>query len=109
MIWLGIALLPYVALAGIDAWLHEKARKVPRIEQMLHATAAVSLFVFVGAAFGARSALAAIALGVFAVVTFADEFGYHGHLAARERRIHFAAYAALLVFVLAWRWQEAGS
>jgi len=100
---LGVALLPYLILAGIDAWLHEKSRRVPRVEQALHAGEAVSLFVFVGSAFGARTLLAASALGVFLVLAGADEFGFHGHLAARERRIHFAAYAALLLFVLVWR------
>ena len=33
---LGIGLLPYLGVAGIDTWMHERARKVPRIEQLLH-------------------------------------------------------------------------
>jgi len=104
-ILLSLSFLPYLTLAGIDGWLHERSRRVPRIEQALHAGAAISLIAFAVGVFSARTALASIALGIFAVLAAADEFGFHGHLAARERRIHFAAYAALLVFVFAWQWQ----
>jgi hypothetical protein len=31
-----------------------------------------------------------------------DEGGFHRDLARRERRVHFASYAALGVFVLVW-------
>jgi hypothetical protein len=103
-ILLGLALLPYVVLAGIDTWLHERSRQVPRTEQALHAGAAVGLLVFLGAVFSARTTLALCALCVFAAVASADEFGFHAHLAVRERRIHFASYLALLVFVLVWQW-----
>jgi hypothetical protein len=104
LVWLGLALLPYATLAGIDTWLHERSRKVPRTEQALHAGAALSLLVFLGAAFGAMTTIAVCALCVFAAVASADEFGFHAHLAARERRVHFASYGALLVFILVWYW-----
>jgi hypothetical protein len=105
-IWLGLALLPYATLAGIDTWLHERSRKVPRTEQALHAGAAVGLLVFLGAVFSARNTIALCALCAFVVVASADEFGFHAHLAARERRVHFASYLALLAFVLVWQWLE---
>jgi hypothetical protein len=39
------------------------------------------------------------------VATAIDEFGFHAPLAARERRLHFAAYACLAAFlgVACWR------
>ena len=37
-----------------------------------------------------------------------DEFGFHGHIAQLERRIHAAAMFALLLFVIAWRLLERG-
>jgi hypothetical protein len=45
----------------------------------------------------------------FAVCAAWDELGFHRLLAARERRIHFAAYSALALFVCAWRVLEPGS
>jgi hypothetical protein len=101
-VWLALVLLPYASLALYDGWLHERARRVPRIEQWLHAGAFCSLIVFVGAAFRAQTQLALVALAVFAPIAATDEFGFHAQLAQRERRVHFAAYAALCVFVLAW-------
>jgi len=32
-LWLALALVPYAALAGFDAWLHEKSRQVPLVEK----------------------------------------------------------------------------
>lgn len=108
LVWLGMGLMPYVIFAGIDTWLHERSRRVPRIEQMLHAGLAISLIVFVTAVFSAWAMLALIALCMFVVLEIFDEFGFHRHLDARERRIHFAAYVALLAFVLTWRWMGDG-
>jgi hypothetical protein len=101
---LALALLPYASLALFDGWLHERSRRVPRVEQWLHAGAALSLIVFLVAAFRSHGALAIGALAVFAPIAAADEVGFHGHLAARERRLHFASYAALGVFVAVWIW-----
>jgi hypothetical protein len=104
LVWLGVALLPYVILAGIDTWMHERSRRVPRVEQALHAGLALGLIVFLSAAFGARTTIALTALCVFAALAAADEFGFHRHLAAQERRVHFASYAAMLGFVATWHW-----
>lgn len=102
MILLGAALVPYVALAGVDAWMHERARRVPRIEQVLHYTAAVAFMGFGIAAFRDSTRIALPLLAVFAVVTAWDELGYHRHLDRRERRVHFATFAALALFVSVW-------
>lgn len=101
-LWLGLALIPYAGLAGYDGWLHERARKVPRVEQALHAALAVSLLAFLTGAFRARPMLALPALGVFLTALAWDEFGFHGHLDSHERRVHFAAFAMFCVFVTAW-------
>lgn len=101
-IWLALALVPYASLALYDGWLHERARRVPRVEQWLHAGAFCSLIVFVGTAFRAQNQIALVALSIFVPIGAADEFGFHAHLAQRERRIHFASYAALGVFVFVW-------
>lgn len=103
--WMAAALVPYLALAGYDGWLHEKARQVPRVEKILHALLAVAGVVMVCALFKDRPDVATIALAVFAAATVWDEAGFHGPLAARERRLHFAAYACLSGFlgVAAWR------
>ena len=99
---LGAALLPYLALVSVDTWMHEKSRRVPRAEQFFHAAAAVLFIAFVTAVF-MDSAAALPLLIAFVACAATDEFGYHRHLAARERRVHFMSYAALAVFVVAWR------
>ena len=99
---LGAALVPYLALVSVDTWMHEKSRRVPRIEQFFHAAAAVLFIGFVIAVF--LDAWAALPLLIAYVVCAAsDEFGFHRHLAAAERRVHFMSYAALGIFVAAWR------
>ena len=91
---------PYLGLALYDGWLHEKARRVPMGEQLLHATVFVALIaLWVG--LWRAPALVWPALALFAVAAFLDEFGYHGMLESRERRLHFAAYACFAGFV-AW-------
>ena len=60
-VWLGLMLLPYLAAAGVDAWMHERGRRVPRVEQLLHAALAVAMTVFLACVFTghAPAALAA--------------------------------------------------
>ena len=103
VMWLGAAAAPYFTLAAIDAWMHEKARRVPRAEQALHAGIAVSLTVFFLCAFSGRQLFAGAALLAFAALYSFDEFGFHGGIAQTERRVHAAAMFALLFFVLAWQ------
>lgn len=99
---LGAALAPYVALAGVDAWMHERARRVPRFEQALHYTAMLCFAGFVVAAFRDATRLAIPLLGVFVAASVWDELAYHRHLDAREKRVHLAAFGALLLFVVVW-------
>jgi hypothetical protein len=93
------SLVPYLALSAYDGWLHEKARRVPRVEQGLHAILAVSAATFIFSLFTGRAPFALPALAVFAVAACADEFGFHGALAYRERRLHHVAYASFAAFV----------
>jgi hypothetical protein len=102
MILLGAALAPYVALAGVDAWMHERERRVPRIEQALHYTAMACFAGFVGAAFGDAIGLAVPLLIVFVVASAWDELAYHRHLETREKRVHVAAFVALALFLAVW-------
>ena len=99
---LGAALAPYLALVTVDAWMHEKARRVPRIEQLFHLAAALLFAGFVTAVF-LDSAAALPVLAAYVVCAAVDEFGFHRHLSASERRVHFVSYAALALFVTAWR------
>ena len=99
------ALLPYLGCAAADGWLHERGRRVPRIEQVLHALIAASLVGFFAAVFSGRVPVALVALGVFAVLHAWDAFGYHRGISTRERRIHTAANHCLLGFVAVWLWQ----
>ena len=103
---LSAALAPYVAVISVDAWMHERARRVPRLEQVFHAAAAVLFLGFVIGVFRGATTLALTLLALFAVCTACDELGFHRHLAARERWLHFSAYAALAVFLGVWRWIE---
>lgn len=99
---LGIALAPYLLIAGVDAWMHEAGRKVPRVEQALHASLALAMILFLAAAFLQRTAIAVAALSAFLVLLVWDELGYHAAIAASERRIHRASWLALACFVGAW-------
>lgn len=109
---LALAFLPYLALAGWDGWLHEKARRVPRVEQALHAVLFLSVAALWFGLYHRRPDWALPALAAFALAACADEFGFHAALERRERRLHHAAYACFAGFVavaaaqgaLAWPW-----
>jgi hypothetical protein len=36
IIWLGLGAIPYLGLVALDAWMHERARKVPALERIIH-------------------------------------------------------------------------
>ena len=103
---LGAALTPYVVLVSFDAWMHEASRQVPRVERWLHYSAGALFLGFLIALFRDATGLALALFGAFAVITVWDEVGFHRSLDARERRVHFAAYAALALFICAWGWLE---
>ena len=101
-LWLAIALVPYVALAGVDFWMHERGRRVPRVEQWVHAGLAAVMAAFLTAVFTGRSPLALAALAVFVALLAWDELSFHEAIAASERRVHAMSWAALAGFVAAW-------
>ena len=103
---LGLALTPYLALVSIDAWMHEASRQVPRVERWLHYSAGALFLGFLIALFRNATDLALVLFGTFAALTVWDAVGFHRNLAARERRVHFAAYMALALFVGVWAWLE---
>jgi hypothetical protein len=105
-LWLGLALLPYGLLAGYDAWMHERARRVPPFEQLLHLGLGAALLAFLAGAFRGNSRLAEPSLAVFLVLLALDAFGYHAVLAAKERRVHALSYLAFALFVAVWAWLE---
>jgi hypothetical protein len=98
------SLLPYLALAGYDGWLHEKARKVPRAEQALHAAIALSLVALCAGLFLDFARWVLPALAAFVLAAAVDELGFHAPLERRERRLHHAAYACFALFAaVAWQ------
>ena len=101
-VWLGLALVPYLAAAGVDAWMHERGRRVPRVEQWIHAGLAVSMAMFLGAVFAGAALVAVAALAAFAGLLLWDETAFHGSIASSERRVHAASWAALAGFVVVW-------
>jgi len=103
---LGLALTPYLALVSIDAWMHEASRQVPRVERWLHYSAGALFLGFLIALFRDATDLALVLFGTFAALTVCDAVGFHRNLAVRERRVHFAAYMALALFVCVWAWLE---
>ena len=103
---LGLALTPYLALVSIDAWMHEASRQVPRVERWLHYSAGALFLGFLIALFRDATDLALVLFGSFAALTVWDAVGFHRNLAVRERRVHFAAYMALALFVCVWAWLE---
>jgi hypothetical protein len=101
-LWLGLALVPYLAAAGVDAWMHERGRRVPRLEQWLHAGLAIAMAAFLVAVFAGRPAVAFTALAAFLALLAWDELGFHGAIARSERRVHAVSWVALAGFVAAW-------
>ena len=102
-IWLGLALIPYLAAAAADAWIHERGRRVPRLEQWAHAGLALAFAAFLLGVFAPRAALAWIALASFVALLVVDEWRFHQGLRGLERALHVASWVALAGFVAAWQ------
>ena len=102
-----ISFLPYLGLAAYDGWLHEKARKVPMLEQCFHATLAISLTLLVWSLFSSHRQYAIPALCFFTVAALVDELGFHGQLERHERKLHHIAYACFALFVGVAFWLKA--
>ena len=105
-LWLGLALVPYLAAAGVDAWMHERARQVPRVEQWIHAGLALTLGTFLVAVFREVPPVAFAALAAFVALVAWDELAFHKAIARSERRVHVASWFALAGFVAAWWWVD---
>ena len=101
-----IALTPYASCLAVDAWMHERARQVPWIEQGLHGGLALGIGAFIVAVFLGYIPIAWYALGCSIVLMIWDELGYHKHLSHRERTVHLLAFFALLGFIGAWRYAD---
>jgi len=94
-----LSFVPYLCLGLYDTWLHDKARQVPRIEQVFHAVLAVSVGSLALGLFFDLPKLIWPTLVGFTVAALADEFGFHGQLPRHERLIHFAAYTCFALFI----------
>ena len=106
-IWLGIALVPYLAVASVDFWMHERGRQVPRVEQWVHVGLALTMAAFLTAVFTGSAPPALAALAVFVALLAWDELSFHKSIAASERRVHAMSWAALAGFVAAWWFVDA--
>jgi hypothetical protein len=102
-IWLGLALVPWLAAAGADAWIHERGRRVPRPEQWVHAGLAIALGAFFVGVFAMRPSLAWAALPAFIALLAIDEWRFHRGIRGVERALHAASWIALAGFVAAWQ------
>jgi hypothetical protein len=100
--WLGLALVPYLAAAAVDAWMHERGRRVPRVEQWIHAGLAATMAVFLGAVFAAAMPVALGALAGFLALLAWDETAFHRTINREERRVHVFSWLALAAFVAVW-------
>ncbi len=103
---LALAVSPYLVCAGLDAWWHERGRKVPRTEWWLHNGLALSLIAYFTSVFGGYATQAWIALGLFLPLHLYDAFGFHQHIDRRERAVHAAANLALAGFIGVWLWLD---
>jgi hypothetical protein len=103
-ILLFIAFLPYLAIAGYDGWLHEKARKVPLIEQASHAVMGLCVALLIWSVFFDHTAWTVPTLAVFALTACIDELGFHGKLHPREKHLHYYGYACFAVFAALALW-----
>lgn len=106
LVVLSVALAPYIGFVVVDAWMHEKARRVPRTEQWLHAGIAVFIGAFFLAAFRDANLIAGALLVLTLPMMAVDEIGFHGHLSKRERLVHLAEGLSLIVFVTVWLWMS---
>ena len=86
---LSVALAPYLGFIAIDAWMHEKARRVPTVEQWLHGGIALAIGSFFLMAFLGADTIAGILLVVTRAKGLRDHFAYGPPLTV-------GAYAAIV-------------
>jgi hypothetical protein len=104
-----LSMLPYLSLAMYDSWLHERARRVPMAEQLFHGMLFLSFLTLIAGLFLDHPRWVLPAVIVFGFAVLGDEIGFHGTLARRERRLHFAAYTCFAGFIAVAIWMGAFS
>lgn len=103
---LSLALAPYLGFVAVDVWMHEKARRVPRVEQWLHGGIIVAIGTFIILAFLGADIAAGILLLLSLPLMAVDEIGFHAHLSRREKLVHLAEGLSLIVFITVWLWMS---
>jgi len=81
-----------------------KFRGAPGMAMLAGILSAVALIGFIAGAVRGQRSLAVPSLAVFVALLALDEIGFHARIAGSERRLHFAAYGALAVFIAVWQW-----
>jgi hypothetical protein len=99
-----LAFLPYAALAVRDELLHRRARRVSRVEQVLHLCVAVAVFAGVSAVFRRDVDGVRLAAACFVGPALLDEFVCHRDIPAAEHAVHARQHLALFVFAIASAW-----
>jgi len=103
-IWVLIAAVPYIAVAGYDFWLHENDRQVPRVEGVCHAIVITSVLSFLALAVLGKNVAASVVLVILLIAAAIDEFQFHGDLDAHEKRLHLLGGGALAFCIGVWLW-----
>ena len=98
---MGVALVPFLVFAYRDNVLHFRARKVPKLENVLHLLIGMVLFFVIGSAFMGRMGRMLAGLAIFSIVGAMDELGYHraNAIPTEEHDVHAKQHFALFVFV----------
>lgn len=105
---MAIGLLPFLWYASRDQLLHFSARKVPRVENLLHFALGVVLAITIAQAFRFDVRRFALFAVVFAFLGALDEFVFHRGIPDSESDTHakehftLLAFFAIAVFILQW-------
>lgn len=103
-VWVLLAAVPYLAIAGYDFWLHETDRQVPRGESYYHGAIILGVSTFLVTAALGWNVAATVALLVLIVAATVDELRYHSDLDVREKRLHYFGGLALTFCIGVWLW-----
>lgn len=94
------ALVPFLAYAARDQLLHLRIRKVPLLENVIHAVLAVLLTGVIGEAFTFDSRGVIFGAIAFVATGALDEFVYHRGIPEQESDVHAKEHFALLGFIV---------
>ena len=95
-----LALAPYLRLAWRDEVLHRRARRVTRLEQLLHLAVLGALVLGVSAVFRRDVDRALLGAVLFVPPALLDEFVFHRGIPLEEHAVHAKQHLLLLVFVV---------